>query len=83
MGLVARLGGGDDRGVGDEGEVDPGKGDQVSFELIQVNVKSSVVWQNIYFLQLQKFKLFTLQIGERQSRRKRPEIIVNRLNLQR
>ena len=36
------LGGGDDGGVGGEGEVDTGVGDQVGLELVQVNVKGAI-----------------------------------------
>ena len=80
---MARLGGGDDGGVGDQREVNTGEGNQVGLELIQVHVKSSVMWENVHFLKLLRFKLFTLQIGERRSRMKRPKIIANRLNLPR
>merc|ERR1719154_429842 len=40
--LVVSLLGGDDEGVGDQAEVDPGVGDQVGLELSQVHVESSV-----------------------------------------
>ena len=42
VGLVRGLGGGDDRGVGDEREVDTGVGDQVGLELVQVDVEGAV-----------------------------------------
>lgn len=42
VGLVGGLGGGDDRGVGDEREVDAGVRDQVSLELVQVDVEGTV-----------------------------------------
>ena len=77
MSLVAGLGSGDDRGVGDQGEVDPGKRNQVGLELVEVNVKSSKRCKIVYLF---KDLVFTPQIGERQSRMKRPKI-VNRLNL--
>ena len=40
--LVVSLLGGDDGGVGDQGEVDPGVGDQVGLELGQIHFESSV-----------------------------------------
>ena len=40
--FVGCLGGGDDGGVGGEGEVDTGVGDQVGLELVQVNVEGAV-----------------------------------------
>ena len=45
---MARLGGGDDGGVGDQGEVNTGEGNQVSLELIQVHVKSSVLCGKLF-----------------------------------
>ena len=67
-----------------QGEVDPGEGNQVGLELIQVNIKSSVVGESLVYPSFKRLIVFTLQIGERQSRMKRPRIIVNiRLNLQR
>ena len=41
-GLVVSLLSGDDGGVGDQGEVDPGVGDQVGLELVQVHVESAI-----------------------------------------
>merc|ERR1719414_424641 len=40
--LVVSLLGGDDGGVGDQGEVDPGVGDQVGLELSEIHVEGSV-----------------------------------------
>merc|ERR1711990_1212309 len=40
--LVVSLLSGDDGGVGDQGEVDPGVGHQVGLELSQINIESSV-----------------------------------------
>ena len=51
---MACLGGGNDGGVGDQGEVDPGEGDQVGFELIQVNVKSSVICGKMFIFTTSK-----------------------------
>ena len=42
VGLVGGLGGGNNRGVGDEREVDTGVGDQVGLELVQVDVEGAV-----------------------------------------
>jgi len=42
VGLVRGLGGGDDRGVGDEREVNTGVGDQVGLELVEVDVEGTV-----------------------------------------
>ena len=40
--LVVGLLGGDDRSIGDQGEVDPGVGHQVGLELSQVDVEGAV-----------------------------------------
>jgi hypothetical protein len=42
VGLVGRLGGRDNGGVGDQREVDTGVGDQVGLELVQVDVEGTV-----------------------------------------
>lgn len=42
VGLVGGLGGGDNRGVGDEREVDTGVRNQVGLELVQVDVEGTV-----------------------------------------
>lgn len=42
VGLVGSLGGRDNRGVGDQREVDSGVGDQVGLELVQVDVEGTV-----------------------------------------
>jgi hypothetical protein len=42
VGLVGSLGGGDDRRVGDEGEVNTRVGDEVGLELVQVDVEGTV-----------------------------------------
>ena len=45
VGLVSGLVGGDDRGVGDQREVDTGVGDQVGLELVQVDVERTIETQ--------------------------------------
>ena len=42
VGLVGGLGGGNNRGVGDEREVDTGVGDQVGLELVEIDVEGTV-----------------------------------------
>lgn len=42
VGFVKRLGGGNDRSIGDQGEVDTGVGHQIGLELVQVDVEGAV-----------------------------------------
>lgn len=42
VGLVGGLGGRDDRGIGDQREVDAGVGDEVGLELVEVDVERAI-----------------------------------------